>query len=108
MLRFVLKRLLSAVPTIVIVVTISFFLIRFAPGGPFTRERALAPQIMANMLRAYHLDDPLWQQYLTYMWNVLHGDFGPSYIYIDFTVAELKMTKVEEPAPAKVGTNDEG
>src|ERR1051325_5428717 len=89
MLRFILKRLLSAVPTILIVVTISFFLIRFAPGGPFTRERALAPAIMANMLRAYHLDEPLWQQYLSYLWNVFHGDFGPSYIYTDFTVADL-------------------
>jgi oligopeptide transport system permease protein len=89
MLRFVAKRLLSAIPTILIVVTISFFLIRFAPGGPFTLERALAPQIMENMLRAYHLNEPLWQQYLGYLWNVIHGDFGPSYIYRDFSVAEL-------------------
>jgi oligopeptide transport system permease protein len=89
MLRFVAKRLLSAIPTILIVVTISFFLIRFAPGGPFTLERALAPQIMENMLRAYHLNEPLWQQYLGYLWNVIHGDFGPSYIYRDFSVADL-------------------
>jgi oligopeptide transport system permease protein len=89
MLRFVLRRLLSAVPTIFIVVTISFFLIRFAPGGPFNVERALPPQIMANLLRAYQLDQPLWYQYVHYLWNVLHLDFGPSYIYRDFTVTQL-------------------
>ncbi len=89
MLKFVLRRLMSAVPTIFIVVTISFFLIRFAPGGPFNVERALPPQVMANMLKAYQLDQPLYLQYLHYLWNVLHGDFGPSYIYRDFTVAQL-------------------
>src|SRR5262249_19167450 len=89
MLRFVARRLLSAIPTILIVVSISFFLIRFPRGAPFTLERALPPQIMANMLRAYHLDEPLWQQYVAYLGNVLHGDFGPSYVYRDFTVAEL-------------------
>ena len=86
---FVLRRLASAIPTIFIVVTISFFLMRFAPGGPFNLERALPPQIMANMLKAYQLDQPLYMQYLHYLWNVLHGDFGPSYVYRDFSVAEL-------------------
>jgi len=89
MLRFVLRRLFSAVPTIFIVVTMSFFLIRFAPGGPFNVERALPPQIMANLMRAYQLDQPIWQQYFHYLWNVLHLDFGPSYIYRDFTVTQL-------------------
>ncbi|MEJ0011229.1 MAG: oligopeptide ABC transporter permease OppB [Bauldia sp.] len=89
MLRFVLRRLLSAVPTIFIVVSISFFLIRFAPGGPFNVERALPPQIMANLMRAYQLDQPLGVQYLHYLWNVAHLDFGPSYIYRDFTVTQL-------------------
>lgn len=89
MLRFVLRRLLSAVPTIFIVVSISFFLIRFAPGGPFNIERALPPQTMANLMRAYQLDQPLGTQYLHYLWNTLHLDFGPSYIYRDFTVTQL-------------------
>jgi oligopeptide transport system permease protein len=89
MIRFVLRRLLSAVPTIFVVVSVSFFLIRFAPGGPFNLERALPPQIMANMLRAYQLDQPLHVQYLNYLWNVVHGDFGPSYVYRDFSVAQL-------------------
>lgn len=84
-----LRRLLSAVPTIFIVVSISFFLIRFAPGGPFNVERALPPQIMDNLKRAYHLDEPLIVQYGNYLWNVLHLNFGPSYIYRDFTVTQL-------------------
>lgn len=89
MLRFVLLRFASAVPTLFLVVTISFFLVRFAPGGPFSLERPLPPQIMENMIRAYRLDEPLWRQYASYLWNVLHGDFGPSYIYRDFSVGQL-------------------
>jgi oligopeptide transport system permease protein len=91
MLRFVLRRFASAVPTLFVVVTISFFLMRFAPGGPFNMERPLPPQILENMKRAYHLDDSLWQQYLNYLVNLLHGDFGPSYIYRDFSVRELML-----------------
>jgi oligopeptide transport system permease protein len=102
MLRFVLRRLLSAVPTIFIVVSISFFLIRFAPGGPFNLERALPPQIVANLTRAYHLDQPLLVQYLNYLWNVLHLDFGPSYIYRDFTVTQLIFQSL--PYSLKLGT----
>jgi len=89
MLSFVLRRLASAVPTLFIVVTISFFLMRFAPGGPFNLERPLPPQTMANLMQTYHLDQPLWRQYLGYMGNAVTGDFGPSYIYKDNSVAEL-------------------
>ena len=89
MLGFVLRRLASAVPTLFIVVTLSFFLMRFAPGGPFNLERPLPPQTMENMLRAYGLDQPLWRQYLTYLGHVATGDFGPSYIYRDNTVQQL-------------------
>ncbi len=89
MISFVLRRLASAVPTLFIVVTISFFLMRFAPGGPFNLERPLPPQTMANLMRTYQLDQPLWRQYLTYITNAVTGDFGPSYIYKDNTVAEL-------------------
>ena len=62
---------------------------RVAPGGPFNQERGLNPMIKANLERVYHLDEPLWQQYLHYLGNLLHGDFGPSYNLPDFTVAEL-------------------
>jgi oligopeptide transport system permease protein len=89
MISFVLRRLASAVPTLFIVVTISFFLMRFAPGGPFNLERPLPPQTMANLMATYHLDQPLWNQYLAYISNAVTGDFGPSYIYKDNTVAEL-------------------
>ncbi len=89
-------------PTLFAVVTISFFLIRFAPGGPFSLERPLPPQIMENMIRAYRLDLPLWRQYLDYLWNVAHGDFGPSYIYRDFSVGQLMMQSL--PYSLQLGT----
>jgi oligopeptide transport system permease protein len=89
MIPFVLRRLASAVPTLFIVVTISFFLMRFAPGGPFNLERPLPPQTMANLMRTYQLDQPLWRQYVHYLSNAVTGDFGPSYIYKDNNVAQL-------------------
>jgi oligopeptide transport system permease protein len=89
MLRYVLKRLLTAIPTLFVVVTISFFLMRVAPGGPFNQEKGLNPVVKANLERAFNLDQPLWKQYLLYLQNLLQGDFGPSYNLPDFTVAEL-------------------
>ncbi|MCE6074563.1 oligopeptide ABC transporter permease OppB [Agrobacterium vitis] len=89
MINFVLRRLMSAVPTVFVVITISFFLMRFAPGGPFDLERPLPPDIMANLMKTYQLDQPIWQQYLTYIGNAVRGDFGPSFIYKDNTVAQL-------------------
>lgn len=89
MLRFALRRLVSALPTLFIVVTLSFFLMRVAPGGPFNLERPLEPQVMENLNRAYGFDLPLWQQYLRYIVNVVQGDFGPSFVYRDYSVAEL-------------------
>lgn len=89
MFSFILRRMLSAVPTLFVVATLSFFLMRFAPGGPFSLERPLPPETMANLMRTYHLDEPLWLQYVYYIRNALVGDFGPSYVYKDSTVAEL-------------------
>jgi oligopeptide transport system permease protein len=89
MLRYVVRRLAIAVPTLFVIVTLAFFLIRVAPGGPFNLERPLEAKVMENLNRIYHLDDPLWQQYLYYLGNLLRGDFGPSFIYRDFSVAEL-------------------
>jgi oligopeptide transport system permease protein len=86
--RYVLRRLLTAIPTLFVIITISFFLIRVAPGGPFNQEKGLNPVIIANLKRVFGLDKPLWQQYLTYLGNLLRGDFGPSYTSPDFTVAE--------------------
>ena len=89
MLRYVIKRLLGAIPTLFIIITISFFMMRLAPGGPFSRDRNLPPEIEANLIKAYHMDDPLWLQFLRYLGNLLRGDFGPSFKYKDFSVAEL-------------------
>ena len=89
MLGYVLRRLLGAVPTLFLVVTGAFFLMRVAPGGPFDRERTLEPTVMANLNAAFRLDEPLLAQYLHYLGNLARGDLGPSFIYRDFTVAEL-------------------
>ncbi|WP_136068945.1 oligopeptide ABC transporter permease OppB [Modicisalibacter radicis] len=89
MLTYTLKRLLQAIPTMLVVITLSFFLMRVAPGGPFDGERQLPPEIEANLKAAYHLDEPLPMQYLRYMGNLLQGDFGPSFKYKDFSVTEL-------------------
>jgi len=88
-LRFATKRLLGAIPTLFLIVTFSFFLMRIAPGGPFDRERIVPPEIEARLIHAYHLDDPLWKQYLRYLGDLVQGDFGPSLKYKDFTVTEL-------------------
>ena len=89
MLRYAIQRLLIAIPTLFVVITISFFLIRVAPGGPFDLERPLEAQVMENLLRVYQLDKPVWQQYLIYLQNLARGDLGPSYYFRDFTVLEL-------------------
>lgn len=89
MLRFIIRRLLEAIPTLFILITISFFMMRLAPGSPFVSERTLSPEIMANITAKYHLDDPMWKQYGLYLWQLAHGDFGPSFKYKDHSVNEL-------------------
>ncbi len=89
MSRFIVRRFLSVIPTLFIIVTLSFFLIRLAPGGPFSGEKKLPPEIMANIMRKYHMDEPLINQYFRYVGNVLQFDLGPSYRYKDQTVNEL-------------------
>jgi oligopeptide transport system permease protein len=89
MIAYIVRRLLSAIPTLFVIVTIAFFLIRVAPGGPFDLERPLQATVMANLERMFHLNEPLLTQYWLYLQNILPGDFGPSFIYRDFTVAEL-------------------
>jgi oligopeptide transport system permease protein len=88
-LPFILRRLASAIPTLFLIVTISFFLIRLAPGGPFDLERPLEAKVMENLNRIYKLDRPLFEQYLLYLGAIARFDFGPSFIMRDFTVAEL-------------------
>jgi oligopeptide transport system permease protein len=88
-LAFVLRRLLAAIPTLALVIALSFLLTRLAPGGPFDEEQALAPDIRANLEAAYGLDQPIHVQFGRYLRGVLRGDFGPSFKYRDFTVSEL-------------------
>jgi oligopeptide transport system permease protein len=88
-LHYFMRRLGGAIPTLFIIITGSFFMIRTAPGGPFDRERVVPPDILANLMKAYHLDEPLWKQYLRYLGDLFQGDFGPSFKYKDFSVAEL-------------------
>ena len=89
MLNYSIQRLLSAIPTLLILITVAFFLIRIAPGGPFDSEKALPPEIQANLEQSYRLDDPLVMQYLRYLGDIVRFDFGPSFHYRDWTVNQL-------------------
>ena len=91
MLSYTIRRFFGAIPTLLILVAFAFFLIRAAPGGPFDSERNLLPEIEANLRAAYHLDEPLYQQFGRYLWGLAHFDFGPSFQYRDYTVTELIM-----------------
>lgn len=87
--RLLLNRLLSAIPTLLVLVTAAFFLMRAVPGGPFAGERNLPPLVEQNLRAAYHLDESLGSQYLRYLGNLLRGDLGPSFQYPDYSVSEL-------------------
>jgi oligopeptide transport system permease protein len=89
MLTLVTRRLMTAIPTLLAIIILSFLLMRFAPGGPFDGERPLAPETRAALEAAYGLDKPMWQQVGMYLSRLAHGDFGPSLVYRDFTVTEL-------------------
>jgi oligopeptide transport system permease protein len=89
MLSFAFRRLLSAIPTLFVLLALSFALIRLAPGGPFDAEKQLPPEIETRLRAAYHLDEPLYQQFFRYLGGLLQGDFGPSFQYKDYTVTEL-------------------
>lgn len=89
MTKFIIRRLLSLIPTMFIIVTLSFFLMRIAPGGPFSSEKKLPEQVLQNILKKYHMDEPLGKQYLRYLGSVVQGDLGPSFRYKDQTVNEL-------------------
>nr|WP_298680979.1 oligopeptide ABC transporter permease OppB [uncultured Treponema sp.] len=89
MIRFIIRRLISLVPTLFLIVTFSFFIMKVAPGGPFSAERNPPPEVLANINKVYHLDEPLPKQYVRYLGNMLHGDLGPSFRYKDYTVNDL-------------------
>ena len=88
-LQHTASRLLGLIPTLLVLITIAFFLIRMAPGGPFDSEKILPPEIRANLDVKYHLDEPLIKQYFRYLGQIITLDFGPSFQYKDWTVNEL-------------------
>jgi len=88
MASYALRRILGAIPTLLIIVTLAFFAMRLAPGGPFDSQRRLPAEIERNVEAAYDLDKPVYQQYFIYMGRLAHGDLGPSYRKKDFTVGE--------------------
>ena len=94
MLRFIARRLLETIPVLFIIITATFFMIRFVPGGPFTSEKAVTPEILANLEAHYGLDQPLYQQYFDYLGSLAQGDFGPSFKYPNRTVNEIIADKL--------------
>ena len=89
MLAYAFRRVLSAIPIALIAVTVCFFILRLAPGGPFDGERALPPTVLANLRAHYNLDQPLITQYFIYVWRLLQGDLGPSIVIDGFNVSQL-------------------
>src|SRR6201985_1992105 len=101
MMGYGLRRLLGAIPTLFVIVTLAFFMMRAAPGGPFDTERKLTPEVERNIKAAYDLDKPLVQQYFIYLGKLAHGDLGPSYKNKDFTVVQLIRTGL--PVSVRLG-----
>ncbi|MBV9062565.1 MAG: oligopeptide ABC transporter permease OppB [Alphaproteobacteria bacterium] len=101
MFAYALRRGLGAIPTLLIIVTLTFFMMRLAPGGPFDTARRLPPEIEHNMKAAYDLNEPVYAQFGNYLRRLVHGDLGPSFKTKDFTVTEL--IAVGLPVSAKLG-----
>ena len=89
MLRFAFYRLLQAIPVLLIVISLTFFLVHSAPGGPFSADKAVPPEVIKALEAQYNLDQPLWQQYVSYLGDIVQGDFGPSFKYPGRDVSEL-------------------
>ena len=89
MISLILRRLATAIPVLLAVITLTFFLVHSAPGGPFDEEKAVSPEVLIKLNERYNLDEPLMVQYFDYLGNVLQGDFGPSFRYPSRSVTEL-------------------
>jgi len=101
MVSYAIRRGLGAIPTLFIIVTLAFFMMRIAPGGPFDSQRRLPPEIEHNIKAAYNLDKPVYEQYLIYLGRLVRGDLGPSFKNKDFTVTELIADGL--PVSARLG-----
>lgn len=102
MLRFIVRRLLQVIPVLFVIITATFFMVRFVPGGPFTAEKAIPPEILKNLEAHYGLDQPLWRQYLSYLGKIAHGDLGPSFKYSNRSVNEIIADKL--PVSLELGS----
>ena len=91
MIKFLLSRLLQAIPVLIIVITATFFIVHAAPGGPFSADKAVPPEVIQALEAQYKLDQPVWRQYLGYLGDIARGDFGPSFKYPGRSVNELIM-----------------
>jgi len=89
MLRYIVRRILESVPTMLLIVTLAFLLLHVAPGGPFSADKALLPEIERSIEARYHLDEPLWRQYLRYLGQLARGDLGPSFQYRNTSVNQI-------------------
>ena len=94
MLRFLLSRIAQAVPVLLVVVTATFFIVHAAPGGPFSADKAVPPEVIEALEAQYKLDQPVWRQYISYLGDILRGDFGPSFKYPGRSVNELIMAGI--------------
>jgi oligopeptide transport system permease protein len=98
MVKFILRRASTGALVVLVVSTLTFFLLRVLPGGPFDVEKKLPPQIRKNLEEKYRLDQPLWDQYAKYLLDLARGDFGPSYKYVDRTVGDI----IQETLPVSL------
>jgi oligopeptide transport system permease protein len=101
MWSYTFRRVLATIPTLLAVITVCYLLLHATPGGPFDEERKVSAAVLANLQAKYHLDQPLWKQYLYYLNNLLHGDLGASFRYEDWSVNELVAKAL--PVSAAIG-----
>jgi len=101
MWSYTLRRVLAAIPTMLVVITVCYLLLHLTPGGPFDSERKVSAAVLANLQAKYHLDLPLWQQYLLYLKSLLQGDLGASFRYADWSVNDLVANAL--PVSAVIG-----
>src|SRR3954469_24838421 len=101
MTRYIIRRVLWMIPVLLFVSIITFTLMHITPGGPWDKNKAVAPQVIANLNAKYNLDKPAWQQYLIYMSGAIRGDLGPSYTYQDRSVTQIILSGL--PATASLG-----
>ena len=83
---------MAAVPVLLVVITVTFFMVHSAPGGPFDADKAVSKEVLEQLNERYNLNEPVWKQYFIYLSNVVQGDFGPSFRYPSRSVTELILT----------------